>query len=201
MRPSASSWGGRIQVPRPGDGDISECRRTLEDWRESAHLSRRANQPAENGVCRLAGCWRRLRWRDRWGNGPVAINKSANIALPYRRKEKTYRLPHLLHQPPNNTITKTPIPHPQSQKIRKRQPHPFAVLVRFVHPIIGVVLIAVRVVREEFAGVEIVAVDFEGFMRGGVQEVEINRQARVGLRFGSGEDSEGFGREEGGVDG
>jgi hypothetical protein len=73
--------------------------------------------------------------------------------------------------------------------------------VRFVHPIIGVVLIAVRVVREEFAGVEIVAVDFEGFMRGGVQEVEINRQARVGLRFGSGEDSEGFGREEGGVDG
>lgn len=65
---------------------------------------------------------------------------------------------------------------------------------------ISVVLIAVRVVREQFAGVEVVAVYFEGLGRGGVQEVEIDRQARVGLRFGSGKDSEGFGGQEGGVD-
>jgi hypothetical protein len=33
----------------------------------------------------------------------------------------------------------------------------------------------VRVVREEFAGVEEVAVDFEGLVRGGFQVIEVNR--------------------------
>ena len=70
---------------------------------------------------------------------------------------------------------------------------------RFVVPIIGVVLIAVGVVRAEFAGVEEIAVDFESLVRG-VHGAKVDGHAWVGLGPGSGEDVESFDGQEGGVD-
>lgn len=67
---------------------------------------------------------------------------------------------------------------------------------RFVITIVGVVLIAVDVVREQLAGVQEVAVDFESLVRG-VHCVEVDWEVWIGLGFASGEDVEGFGGEEG----
>lgn len=72
---------------------------------------------------------------------------------------------------------------------------------RLIVPIIGVVLIAVRVVREELAGVQEIAVDLERLVGCVVDCVEIDREAWVGLKLGVGEDGEGSGGQEGRVKG
>ena len=51
---------------------------------------------------------------------------------------------------------------------------------RFVIAIVGVVLIAMGIVSEELAGVQKVAVDLEGLVRG-VHCVEIDREALEAL--------------------
>jgi uncharacterized membrane protein YczE len=119
------------------------------------------------------------------GGGAVLRSISAGARMLFatlgKKNGKTYALLHLLHNPPNNRITKPLITQLQPKKIRQRQPHPLAVLVRFVVPIIGVVLIAVGVVRAEFAGVEEIAVDFESLVRGVGDGVEGDREVWVGL--------------------
>jgi len=92
----------------------------------------------------------------------------------WEEEQRTYRLRHLLHNPIHNRIAKPLVSQSQPKEIRQRQPHPLAVFVGFVVAVVGVILITMGVVGEEFVGVQEAAVNFESF-GSGVYGVKIDR--------------------------
>lgn len=133
-------------------------------------------QVDEQGAESVAGLGVGVDFGGETGGGAV-LERRSDIAHSKESRgkmgSKTYRLRHLLNDPIHNRIAKLLIAQLQSKEIRQRQPHPLAVLVRFVIAIVGVVLVAMGIVSEELAGVQKVAVDLEGLVRG-VHCVEID---------------------------
>ena len=152
----------------------------------------------EQGAELVAGLCVGVDFGGETGWGAVLGSRSVSTHNLVKVEFKAYRLCHFLNQPIHNCVAELLVAQIQSKEIRHGQPDPLAILVRFIIAVVGVVLIAMGIVGEQLAGVEEVAIDLEGLVRG-VHGVKVDRQTWVGLSLGSGEDVEGFDGKEGGV--
>lgn len=168
-------------MPRPGTEDVSE----VKDSDECLFVREGDKMPTfpdvqvdERGAEFVAVLGVGVDFGGETGGGAVLRNVLAgtHLLVPQVAKVESYRFRHLLHNPVHNSITELLIAQLQSKEICQRQPDPLAVLVRFVIAIVGVVLIAMGIMSEELPGVQKVAVDLEGLVRG-VHRVEVDRQA------------------------